>query len=87
MNSTINDIFSELFRNREPRPESVRAAGDAPSYRFAGVPFTYAISFGVHKRDMALLSQLNGSIERLRPQIAQMLAAYHVPTISEQEEQ
>ena len=58
----------------------------APSYRFAGVPFTYAISFGVHKRDMALLSQLNGSIERLRPQIAQTLAAYHVPTISEQEE-
>ena len=59
----------------------------APSYRFAGVPVTYAISFGVHKRDMALLSQLNGSIKRLRPQIAQTLTAYHVPTISEQEEQ
>jgi mxaJ protein len=59
----------------------------ASNYRFAGVPFTYAISLGVHKRDTALLSQLNASIERMRPQIERTLAAYHVPTTSEPEGQ
>ncbi|MCU1225898.1 MAG: extracellular solute-binding protein [Edaphobacter sp.] len=59
----------------------------ASNYRFAGVPFTYAISLGVHKRDMALLSQLNASIERMRPQIERTLAGYHLPTTSEQEGQ
>lgn len=59
----------------------------ASNYQFAGVPFTYAISLGVHKRDTALLLQLNASIERMRPQIARTLAAYHVPTTSEQEGQ
>jgi mxaJ protein len=51
----------------------------ASNYRFAGVPFTYGISLGVHKRDMVLLTQLNGSIGRLRPQIDKILATYHVP--------
>jgi mxaJ protein len=52
----------------------------ASDYQFAGIPFTYAISFGVHKWDKALLSQLNASIVRMRPRIEQTLAAYHVPT-------
>jgi mxaJ protein len=58
----------------------------AQNYRFAGVPFTYDISLGVHKRDTTLLSQLNASIVRLRPQIDRTLASYHVPTIKRQEQ-
>jgi mxaJ protein len=59
----------------------------APDYRFAGIPFTYSISLGVHKRDTTLLSQLNASIARVRPQIDRTLAAYHGPTTRAQEEQ
>jgi mxaJ protein len=59
----------------------------ASNYRFAGIPFTYGISLGVHKRDTALLLQLNASIARLRPQIERTLAAYHVPTTRAQEGQ
>jgi mxaJ protein len=58
-----------------------------PNYRFAGIPFTYAISLGVHKWDTALLSQLNASIARRRPQIQDVLAAYNVPITNAQEGQ
>jgi mxaJ protein len=57
------------------------------SYLFASIPFTYAISLGVHKQDTSLLSQLNASIARIRPQIRRTLAAYHVPMANEQEQQ
>jgi mxaJ protein len=57
----------------------------ASDYRFAGIPFTYSISLGVHKQDNVLLSKLNESISRVQPQIARILAAYHVPTIETQE--
>jgi mxaJ protein len=51
----------------------------APNYKFAGVPFTYGISLGVHKGEIALLAQLNSSISRLKLPIERVLAAYHVP--------
>jgi mxaJ protein len=59
----------------------------APNYRFAGVPFTYSISLGVHKGNVVLLSQLNASIARMRPQIERTLSAYHVPMTKAQEGQ
>lgn len=59
----------------------------APNYRFGGIPFTFGISLGVHKKDPILLTQLNASIARIRPQIDQILAAYHVPRIRSQEGQ
>jgi mxaJ protein len=59
----------------------------APNYRFAGIPFMYDISLGVHKWDTTLLSQLNASIVRIRPLIGHTLAAYHVPTTKSTEEQ
>ena len=59
----------------------------ASGYQFAGIPFTYAISLGVRKQDVALLSQLNASIARMRPQIERTLSAYHVPMTKTQEGQ
>jgi mxaJ protein len=59
----------------------------ASGYQFAGIPFTYAISLGVRKQDVALLSQLNASIARMRPQIERTLGAYHVPMTKAQEGQ
>lgn len=49
------------------------------SYRFAGIPFTYGISLGVHKGETVLLAQLNASIMRMRPEIEKILATYRVP--------
>jgi ABC-type amino acid transport substrate-binding protein len=57
----------------------------APDYRFAGTPFTYSISLGVHKVDTTLLSQLNASIARRHSQIQRVLASYHVPLTYAQE--
>jgi mxaJ protein len=51
-------------------------------YTFSGIPFTYSIGFGVHKRDQVLLQQLNDSIHRLQPQIDRILAAFAVPTVN-----
>lgn len=53
----------------------------------SGIPFAYAITFAVHKRDTALLAELNSSIHKLQPQIDRILASYHVPTLSPQEAQ
>jgi mxaJ protein len=51
-------------------------------YKFAGVPFTYGIGFGVHKQDQVLLEQVNGSIQRLQPKIDHVLAQFGVPVVS-----
>ncbi len=59
----------------------------ASGYRFAGIPFTYAMSLGVHQGDTALLSQLNASIARMRPQIERTLGTYHVPMTRAEEGQ
>ena len=56
------------------------------SYRFAGVPFTYSMGFGVQKQDQALLQELNVSIRRLQPKINQVLTAFAVPTIDTKKE-
>lgn len=50
-----------------------------PTYRFAGVPFTFPISLGVHKRDAKLLSALNSAIVHKQAAIDGVLSAYHVP--------
>ena len=47
--------------------------------RISMTGYFHDISFGVHKWDVGLLSQLNASIVRMRPQIDQVLAAYDVP--------
>ena len=72
------------FARRSPVPLIV---SPVPSgYRFAGVPFTYGIGFGVHKQDQSLLQQLNASIRRLQPQIDRVLAEFSVPTVGATEE-
>jgi mxaJ protein len=76
---------AEYFSQQSKMPLTISPV--RPNYRFAGIPFTYAISFGVHKRDTDLLSQLNASITRRRPQIQGVLAAYNVPITSAQEGQ
>lgn len=72
------------FAQRVPAPLVLSSI--APSYKFAGIPFAYGISLGVHKGETVLLAQLNGSIARLKIKIERVLAAYHVPlTTSVQE--
>jgi mxaJ protein len=73
------------FSQQSKMPLAISAV--APNYRFAGIPFTYSISLGVHKVDTTLLSQLNFSIARKGPQIRRILAAYHVPLTPAQEGQ
>jgi mxaJ protein len=58
----------------------------SPRVDSSGVPFTYAITIGVHKQDAALLNAINGAIERCQPQIRAILARYHVPTVRDSEE-
>jgi mxaJ protein len=55
----------------------------SPSVDSSGVPFTYSIAFAVHRNDTALRDALNASLTRLEPEIHKILAAYHVPVISE----
>lgn len=52
-----------------------------PAIDVSGVPFTFALTFGVHKGDVALRDALSVSIERLQPRIQQLLAQYDVPTL------
>ena len=47
----------------------------------AGVPFTFELAIGVHKRDAALARRLNEAIEAARPQIRRVLTNYHVPLL------
>ncbi|WP_419806690.1 hypothetical protein [Terriglobus sp.] len=53
----------------------------SPAVDPSGIPFVYAITMGVHKRDTALRDAVNASLVRLQLQIARVLAAYHVPTL------
>jgi mxaJ protein len=53
----------------------------SPAVDASGIPFTYAIAMGVHKRDTALRDALSGAIGRLRPQIERVLAQSHVPML------
>jgi mxaJ protein len=47
----------------------------------AGIPFTFAIAFGVHKGDTALRDQINTAIHARRQSIVSILAGYHVPLL------
>ena len=67
------------FAQRSSVPLTVKPV--SPTYKFAGVPFTYGIGFGVHKQDGALLQQVNDAIERLQPRIDRVLAQFAVPTV------
>lgn len=50
-----------------------------PQVDTSGVPFTYAITIGVHKSDAALRDVINSAIQKSRPQIEAILARYNVP--------
>lgn len=53
-----------------------------PEVDASGIPFVFDLAIGVHKEDAALLDQVNGALERLRPEIARALASYHVPVMA-----
>lgn len=53
----------------------------SPVTDISGVPFTFAITMGVHKKDLELRGELNEAIAHLQPQIARVLAQFHVPTL------
>lgn len=64
------------FASRAKEPLAV-ARAEAP----AGlpVPFEFAIAMGVKRGNKALRDALDAAIERTRPEIDAILAAYHVP--------
>ena len=68
-----------FYAAHSPTPLTLSAV--QPRRDVSGIPFTYAIGLGVHKRDAALLAQINASIPRLQPQIQRLLASYHVPLV------
>jgi mxaJ protein len=49
----------------------------------SGVPFAFAISMAVHKKDAKLRDELNSALTALTPTIARILRDYHVPTLAE----
>lgn len=69
------------FAARQSSPLSLTPV--SPAVDSSGVPFTYPITFAVHRNDTALLNALNISLTRLEPQIQKVLAAYHVPMTPE----
>ena len=65
------------FAARSPRPlslEPVQPWLDGPQW-----PMVFDISVGVRRDDAKLKAELDQALERHRPQIAALLAAYHVP--------
>ncbi|HYG28121.1 MAG TPA: substrate-binding domain-containing protein [Caulobacteraceae bacterium] len=65
--------FAERAQNRL-RLEPVTPWLDGPQF-----PMVFDISMGVRKDDAELRATLDAAIERNRPQIARLLADYHVP--------
>jgi mxaJ protein len=59
----------------------MRVSVAVPPAELAAIPFSYAISMGVRKRDAALQERLNAAIARLQPQIDAILAEYNVPRV------
>jgi mxaJ protein len=51
----------------------------SPEVDSSGVPFVFSIAMAVHRQDTALCDGLNAALERTRPRIERILAAYHVP--------
>ena len=53
----------------------------SPSIDSSGIPFTFALTCGVHKNDVALRDALNVSLVKLQPRIRELLAGYDVPIL------
>jgi mxaJ protein len=49
----------------------------------AALPMTFAISMGLSKGDTKLAAELNEALDRERPQIARVLAAFGVPRVGQ----
>ena len=68
------------FATRESAPLSVRpVSADDPTV----LPMTFEIAMGVRSEDEALQTELDLALERLRPEIQELLASYGVPRASE----
>ncbi len=63
----------------------LRVTPVTPAIDATGLPMTFAISMGVRKDDESLLKEVSASLERHKDEIADVLAAYHVPLVSEQQ--
>ncbi len=68
------------FAQRSDTP--LRVTPVTPALDAGGLPMTFAISMGVRKEDEALWKDVSEALERHRDEIAQVLAAYHVPLVS-----
>jgi mxaJ protein len=53
-----------------------------PAVDSSGIPFTFALTVGVHKQELALRDAIDQSLVRLQPQIDKLLAEYHVPVLA-----
>ncbi len=67
------------FAQRETVPLDVRPV--SPQIDLPFLPFVFDISMGVRRGNDALREQLNGIIERRRPEIDRILADYAVPRV------
>jgi mxaJ protein len=57
----------------------------SPTVDPTGIPFTFALTVGVHKNDIPLREAIDSAIQHLQPQIDKILAEYHVPTVASPE--
>jgi quinoprotein dehydrogenase-associated probable ABC transporter substrate-binding protein len=67
------------FAAREKVPMQISIAPAPPE--IAGIPFTFAMSMGVRKRDTALQQALDAALARLQPAIDAILTEYNVPRV------
>ncbi len=58
-----------------------------PSLDSSGVPFTYALTIGMHKQDTALRLAIDKALQKRKSDIQAVLARYHVPTLEENKAQ
>ena len=64
------------FASRARHPMSVEPV---PNETPQAAPMTFDIAMGVRDKDKKLLESVNGGLGSERPDIARILAAYHVP--------
>jgi mxaJ protein len=65
------------YANRQHLPLTITPV--SPVRDSSGIPFTYAMAFAVHQRDLVLRDEINAALKHLQPRIQRILAAYHVP--------
>ncbi|HTD55465.1 MAG TPA: quinoprotein dehydrogenase-associated putative ABC transporter substrate-binding protein [Silvibacterium sp.] len=70
------------FAARQRVPLALTAV--SPPTDSSGIPFAYSITVAVHQGDLRLRDSIDGSLTRLRPQIARIVAEYHVPVVPQQ---